>query len=164
MLRKKILTPVFILVLLMNLVGCEAFVRKFTRKSKKSDTPIQMVLVPEEYKGPDMSKEEIYRQYYTYWSTWQDELINALTQNASLKKKADCAQQALKNLAYLKNMLTPEAQKSFDPEIARLSSLLQDIQSDIYGMSNSRLLREAEKIKTSIHKGFIYPKIKNYLK
>ena len=96
---KRILTVIFSGMLILDLMGCEAFTRKFTRKSKKSDAPIEMVLVPEEYKGPNMSKEEIYRQYYTYWSTWHDELLNALAQDASLKKKTDCAEQALKNLA-----------------------------------------------------------------
>lgn len=160
---KRILTVIFSGMLILDLMGCEAFTRKFTRKSKKSDAPIEMVLVPEEYKGPNMSKEEIYRQYYTYWSTWHDELLNALAQDASLKKKTDCAEQALKNLAYMKNMLSPDAQKNFEPQINRLNDLLSDIKSDTYGANNSRAFREAEKIKSNIHKGFIYPKIKNYL-
>ncbi len=163
MLIKKMLMLIFFAMLMLELVGCEAFVRKFTRKSKKSDTPIEMVLVPEEYKGPNMSKEEIYRQYYTYWRTWHDELLNSLAQSASLKKRMDCAEQALKNLVYLRNMLTADGQKSFDAQIARLNDLLGEIKNDPYGGNNSRSFREAEKIKSSIHKGFIYPKIKHYL-
>ena len=43
-----------------GLVGCEAFVRKFTRKPKKEDLPrTEMVLTPEEYKGPQMTKLDI---------------------------------------------------------------------------------------------------------
>jgi hypothetical protein len=164
MVIKKILSIIFFGILLLDLIGCEAFTRKFTRKSKRTDPTIEMVLVPEEYKGPDLSKEEIYRQYYTYWSSWQDELINALTQNASLKKKVDCAQQSLKNLVNMKMMLVDDAQKNFDREIAKLNELLVYIKSDIYGANNSRSLRLAEKIKSSIHEDFIYPKIRNYLK
>ena len=33
------------LIMLLNLVGCEAFVRKFTRKSKKDKAPEVMVLI-----------------------------------------------------------------------------------------------------------------------
>jgi hypothetical protein len=160
---QRILSVIFCGLLMLDLMGCESFTRKFTRKSKKSDLPIEMVLVPEEYKGPNMSKEEIYRQYYTYWSSWHDELLNALAQSASLKKRTDCVQQALKNLAYMKNMLMPDAQKNFDLPINRLNDLLADIKSDPYGANNSRSFREAEKIKSIIHKGFIYPKVKNYL-
>lgn len=161
---KKILSVLLFCFLLLDLLGCEAFTRKFTRKSKKPDAAVEMVLTPEEYKGPDMSKEELYRQYYLYWGSWQDELINALTQKASLKKKVDCAQEALKNLVNMKMMLVADAQKNFDSEIARLNDLLVNMKSDIYGVNDSRNLRVAERIKSSIHKGFIYSKIRNYLK
>ena len=121
---KKFLLLLVVSFLLLNLIGCEAFTRKFTRKSKKSDAPVEMVLTPEEYKGPNMTKEEIYRQSYLYWGSWQDELINALSQKSSLKKKIDCAQEALKHLVNMKMMLVTEAQKNFDLEIARFNDLL----------------------------------------
>jgi len=161
---QKILSVLLFCFLLLDLLGCEAFTRKFTRKSKKSDAVVEMVLTPEEYKGPNMTKEEIYRQYYLYWNSWQDELINALTQKASLKKKIDCTQEALKNLVNMKMMLVADAQKNFDLEIAKLNDLLAYIKSDLYGVNDSRNLRAAEQIKSDIHKGFIYPKIRNYLK
>ena len=161
---KKIIAVFLFCFLLLNLFGCESFVRKFTRKSKKSDATVEMVLVPQEYQGPNMTKEEIYRQYYLYWGSWQDELINALTQKLSLKKKVDCAQEALKNLINMKMMLVLDAQKNFDPEISRLNDLLADLKSDVYGANDFRNRQSAERIKSSVHKNFIYPKIRNYLK
>jgi len=161
---KKILSVLLFCFLLLDLLGCEAFTRKFTRKSKKSDAVVEMVLIPEEYKGPNMTKEELYRQYYLYWNSWQDELINALNQKASLKKKVDCGQEALKNLVNMKMMLVVDAQKNFDSEIAKLNDLLADIKSDVYGANDSHNLRVAEHIKSNIHKGLIYSKIRNYLK
>ncbi|MDD5465907.1 MAG: hypothetical protein PHP73_06165 [Candidatus Omnitrophica bacterium] len=150
--------------LLLSLAGCESFARKFTRKSKKTDQAVEMVLAPEEYKGPNMTKEELYRQYFLYWKAWQDELINALVQKASLKKKIDCAQEALKNLVNMKTQLVPEAQKNFDPSIARLNDLLVSIKGDIYGSNDVGNYRAAEQIKANIQRDFIYPKIRNYLK
>lgn len=161
---KKTFLLTVICCLLVTVMGCESFVRKFTRKSKKSDAAVEMVLAPEEYKGPNISKEELYRQYFLYWGSWQDELINALTQKSSLKKKTDCAQEALKNLVNMKMMLVEDEQKNFNSEIARFNDLLADIKSDVYGALDSRNLRAAWRIKASIHKDFIYPKIKNYLK
>jgi hypothetical protein len=161
---KKIFFLIIICCLLTTVLGCESFTRKFTRKSKKPDTVVEMVLTPEEYKGPNMTKEEIYRQYYLYWGSWQDELINALTQKSSLKKKVDCAQEALKYLVYMKMMLVTDAQKNFDLEISKFNDLLSSVKSDIYGTNDSRNLRMAERIKSSVHKGFVYPKIRNYLK
>ncbi|HNW39652.1 MAG TPA: hypothetical protein PL125_00060 [Candidatus Omnitrophota bacterium] len=161
---KRILSVLLFCFLSLNIIGCESFSRKFVRKSKKPDAAIELVLTPEEYKGPNMSKEEIYRQYYLYWSSWQDELINALTQKASLKKKIDCAQEALKNLVNMKMMLVEAAQNNFEPEIAKLNDLLFYIKNDVYGSNNNRNISVAERIKANIHKNFVYPKIRNYLK
>jgi hypothetical protein len=150
--------------MLLELLGCEAFTRKFTRKPKKQDAAVEMVLVPEVYKGPNMTKEEIYRQYYTYWSSWQDELINVLTGQSTWKKKVDCAQEALKNLLKMKMLVVDPAQKNFEPAVAGLNDLLVYIKSDIYGQMNDRNRRIAEKIRTEIHDNLNYPQIKNYLK
>lgn len=161
---KKIFCFLLAGFLLLDLAGCESFVRKFTRKSKKSDQAVEMVLAPEEYKGPNMTKEELYRQYFLYWKSWQDELINALTQKASLKKKIDCAQEALKNLVNMKMQLVLDAQKNFDQAITRLNDLLASVKSDTYGANDLGNLRVAERIKANIQRDFIYPKIRNYLK
>ncbi len=161
---KKIIFVLLCCFLLLDLLGCEAFTRKFTRKSKKTDQAVQMVLVPDEYKGLNMTKEELYRQYFLYWKAWQDELINALAQKASLKKKIDCAGEALKNLVNMKMQLVPEAQKNFDSSIARLNDLMASINSDVYGANDARNYQAAEQIKANIQRDFIYPKIRNYLK
>ncbi len=161
---KKIVMLFLSGILLINLMGCEAFTRKFTRKSKKTDQTVEMVLAPEEYKGPNMTKEELYRQYFLYWKSWQDELINALTHNASLKKKVDCAQEALKNLVNMRALLIEQAQKNLDVYIARSQDLLSDMQKDTYGAVNNRNNDAAEHIKSDIQRGFIYPKVKNYIR
>ncbi|MDD5130112.1 MAG: hypothetical protein PHS66_03550 [Candidatus Omnitrophica bacterium] len=161
---KKILSVLLFCFLLLDILGCEAFTRKFTRKSKKPEAAVELVLAPEEYKGPNMTKEELYRQHYLYWSSWQDELINALTQKSSLKKKIDCAQEALKYLLNMKTMLVGDEQKNFDPQIANLQGLLADIKSDLYGANDNRNLHAAERIKSNIHRDFTYPEIRNYLK
>ena len=160
---KRISSFVLLCFLSLNLIGCESFVRKFTRKHKKTEA-VEMVLTPEEYKGPNMTKEELYRQYFLYWKSWQDELINALTYKASLKKKVDCAQEALKNLVNMKMLLLPKAQKNFDPYISRLTDLLASMKSDVYGSDDDHNRQSAERIKSGIQQEFIYPKIKNYLK
>ena len=160
---QKILLVLVFCFLLLDLVGCEAFTRKFTRKSKKPDRAIDMVLTPEEYKGPNMTKEEIYRQYFLFWKSWQDELINALTQGASLKKKIDCAQEALKNLVNMQGLLVTPAQKNLDRDIAKSRDLISNMQADIYGSNNNHNVQTAEYLKSHIQRNFIYPKVKNYL-
>ena len=160
---KKIFLFLLCFIILLGSAGCEAFTRKFTRKSKKSEQAVQMVLVPEEYRS-NLTKEELYRQYFLFWKSWHEELENALTQKSSLKKKADCAQEALKNLINMKAMLVDGMQKNIDVYVNKTIELLAAIKSDVYGTNDSRNLQAAERIKMDIHKEFIYPKIKNYLK
>ncbi|MDP2043978.1 MAG: hypothetical protein Q8K15_02275 [Candidatus Omnitrophota bacterium] len=160
---KKFVIVFLSCVLLANLAGCESFARKFTRKSKKADQAVEMVLTPEEYKGPNMTKEEIYRQYFLFWKSWQDELINALVQRSSLKKKIDCAREALKNLVNMRGLLVAPSQKNLDVYIAKSRDLISDMQSDIYGSNDNRNIQTAERLKADIQRGFIYPKIRNYL-
>jgi len=120
-----------------------------------------MVLAPEEWKGPQMTKEEQYRQYFVFWQSWQDELINALTQNASQKKKFDCAQQAMKNLVGLRSLLNESKQKQLDIYLKQLVDLQNDIKSDIYGNANNFYRQNSEKLKMNISQRFSYSDVKN---
>lgn len=150
--------------LVFTFIGCEAFVRKFTRKPKKDDlAKEEMVLAPEEYKGPQMTKEELYRQYLLYWKSWQDELIAALSPNANHKKQIGCANEALKNLSHLRTLLNTEKQKRLDIYIAQLENLKGEITKDAYSSSvvSSRLT--AERIRRNILKEFSYQSVKDYL-
>lgn len=148
--------------LLFNLCGCEAFVRKFTRKSKKNQ-PEEMVLAPEEWKGPQMTKEEKYRQYFIFWQSWQDELINALSAKASRKKRLDCADQAVKNLAGMRSLLNESGKKQLDVYIRQLIELKGVIASDIYGYSRDSNRQGAERVRMNILQRFSYSDIKNDL-
>lgn len=163
MMRKPV---IFILglALLVNLVGCEAFVRKFTRKSKKEKAPEEMVLAPEEWKGPQMTKEQMYRQYYTFWKSWQDELINVLSQSAPLKKKNDCAEQVVKNLLGMRGMLNETEQKQLDVYLKQMTDLKSTIKSDIYGTSNNSNRQQAERVRRNILQRYSYSDIKDDLK
>lgn len=155
----------FFSFILLNLTGCESFVRKFTRKSKNKEQGPELVLSPEEYKGPDMTQEELYRQYFIYWKSWQDELINSLYQReTNTKKKISCLNEAIKNLSNMKMMLVPDVQKQLDVYIARENELLSAIKGDFYGKSDEQNRKKAENLKSVIHDNFVYSKIKNYLK
>ena len=163
MMRKPV---IFILglVLLLNSVGCEAFVRKFTRKSKKDKAPEEMILTPEEWTGPKMTKEQMYRQYYLFWQSWQDELISALSQNAPLKKKNDCVEQAIKNLLGMRTMLNETEQKQLDVYLKQMTDLKSAIKSDIYGASNNPNRQDAERVRRNILQRYSYGDIKDELR
>jgi len=147
-----------------GLLGCEAFVRKFTRKSKKENLPKEeMVLTPVEYKAPEMTKEELYRKYFLYWKSWHDELIESLSREINHKKQLSCIAEALENLEQLKNMLKDRARKNIDVFINRLSEAEAQIKNDIYGANAASYRVDLERIKRGILRDLSYGKIKDDL-
>jgi hypothetical protein len=163
-LRNKICLLVTGCALLATTLGCEAFVRKFTRKPKKEDLPQEeMVLAPEEYKGPQMSTEELFRQYFLFWKSWQDEIITSLSGKLSHKRQLSCTEEALKNLNNLKELLNQEMQKKIDIYIGQLGELRTLIAQDVYSNNASFYIQKAERIKRNVLRDFSYQKIKDYL-
>jgi len=161
----KVLVLFLVSFICINLIGCEAFVRKFTRKPKKDKyQQEELVLSPVEYKAPVMTPEQKYRQSFLYWQSWQDELIEALSTSKKRKKAIDCASQALKNLNDLSPLLDEKNQKILDNYAKQLNSLKDEIQSDIYGnrLDFSRLT--AERLKRNVFRDLSITKVKGVLK
>jgi hypothetical protein len=158
---------IFICVLyfaVISLIGCDAFVRKFTRKSKKDNAPQEeLVLAPQEYQGPNLTQEELYRQYFLYWKSWQDELITSLSDGGTHKKQIDCAEEALKNLQDMRALLKPQMQEKLDKYIIQLNELKDSIIKDVYGARIYGSSLDAQRIKRNILRDFSYNKIKDNL-
>jgi len=160
--RNWIIAP--IIFSFVFLCGCDAFVRKFTRKHRKEDLPKEeMVLAPEEYKAPVISKEEAYRQYFLYWQSWHDELLEAFSSGNSHKKYLSCIDEELKNLSSLRGLLKENKQKKLDIYIGRINNLRASLEKDVYANVISRYRSEAERIKRDILRDLSYNKIKDYL-
>jgi hypothetical protein len=151
-------------LLVISLAGCDAFVRKFTRKSKKGDLPREeLVLSPEEYHPPQISKEERYRQYYLYWKSWHDELLTSITERRNSKKQLDCAQEAIKQLEQMRGMLGPDKQKQLDVYLAQFNDIRDEVAKDIYNAGAPERYNRTERIKMNIQQHFSYAHIKNSL-
>ncbi len=150
--------------LIINLVGCEAFVRKFTRKPKESEIrKEEMVLAPEEYKGPQMSKEELYRKQLVYWQSWQEEVVTALLDNASYKKRVSCVNYSIKHLKEAQGMLKGSKREQFDVYMKRMLDLQVAIIDDAHGYHLSRDRITAERLKMDILRYFSYKDVKDFL-
>lgn len=161
---KKFVVILSLWSMVFSLFGCDAFVRKFTRKPKKDNLPKEeMVLIPEEYKGLEMPKDELYRQYLFFWKSWQDELIQALAGGASNKKQLDCANEAMKSLDKLKPLLDVQKQKQIELYIIQLDELKEAIAQDCYGVKNPTHRMNAERLRRNILRDLSLPKIKAHL-
>jgi len=167
--RFKRLIPQIIILstccsLLVTLLGCEAFVRKFTRKPKKKEAREEIVLMPEVYSPSDIPVEDRYRSYFVFWQSWQDELISALSSQESHKKRISCLDEAIKNLESFKPLLYEEKQKDLDTYLGRLRSLKGEIVQDIYGTNSAKHKKKAESLKRGILRDFSYPEVKGHLR
>jgi hypothetical protein len=158
---KKLFFVVAIYFLVFNLIGCEAFVRKFTRKKDKEPQE-EMVLAPEPYKNT-ASKEDMYRQSFVYWKAEHEELISALLENKPAKKRIKSAQEAIKHLENMKVLLSVDKQKQLGGYIIKLQDLLDNIKGDSYGSNNNLYRMKAENIRRDILRDFTYDKVKNSL-
>jgi len=162
---KKIIFLFLIGFICLNLVGCDAFVRKFTRKPKKDQYPQEeLVLAPVEYKAPSMTPEQKYRQTFLYWQSWLDELIEALSSPKKRKKALDCAGQALKNLDDLRPLLDEKDQLVLDKYATQLNSLKEEIQGDIYSNRLDFSRSTAERIRRNVFRDLSISKVKGSLK
>ena len=160
---KNIIFAIIIFFLIFDMVGCEAFVRKFTRKHKKEEGVEPPVLAPEEYKGPQTSKEDQYRQFFIFWRSWQDELISSLLYGRNYRKQVDCANEGIKNLLSMRPYLNEEKQKKLDVYIVKMNDLKSLVADDRYGMNLNWNRLKAEKVRRDIVRDFSFPKIKPYL-
>lgn len=160
---KRIAFCMFGVVFMISAIGCEALVKKFTRKSKKDAEKPPIVLIPEDYKD-SMTPEERYRQYYNFWKSWQDELAVSLLEDRCQKKKLDCADQAIKNMEEMKKSLSEEKQKALDKYIQQMYRLRHDIDSDPYGNNVEQQRTKAESIKRNVVNQFTYSDVKACVK
>lgn len=161
---KKIFSLFIVFCFLVSIMGCDAFVRKFTRKPKKENLPQEeMVLAPQVYQGQQMSKEELYRQYLLYWKSWHDELMQSLLDKRSLKKQLDCVEEELKNLVSLRELLNENKKKQLDVYIQRIMDIKDEINRDIYGNNSLNNFHSVERIRRDILRDFSYNKIKHDL-
>ncbi len=149
------------LVFISSTLGCDAFVRKFTREKKKQDM-IEPVLTPEENAGLFYDNETKYKNYFSYWRAWQDELIQSMYQESE-KRKLYCINQAIENLELMAALLIPEHQKEINEFIGKLNGIRRDIESE--SILNENMMRQKlVNIRLSINTKLHYSRVKDWIK
>jgi len=159
---KKLLQFCCALALVFQLAGCESLGRKFVRKpDPNSLKKEEVVFAPEEYKGEGVTNTDLYRQYFLYWRTWQDELIDSLEPNGNHKRQVDSLNEGLKNLDNLKPLIKPDAAARLEAHIKDLRELREAVIKDDYFNRVADNRRRAERIKRSIFNDFSFNRIKD---
>jgi hypothetical protein len=152
------------LAFLASNIACEAFARKFSRKPKKQGFYKQeAVVAPENYEPPEMTNEDLYRQYFLYWRSWHDELLDSLASAGNRKKQLSCFDEAINNLQEMYGILSGEKKGKLASYIAGLEKIRQSVLQDTYADRAAGNFRSAAVIKKDILREFSYNKVKDSL-
>ncbi len=161
---KFLLLVLLFYFLVFSLCGCEAFVRKFTRKPKeikKEEPIIEPQVYPDFVLGPDA----LYKDYFLFWETWSDELLVNLNEGANFKKQKSCAEEGLDNLFKMKSLLKEESAVRLNPLVSDFAALKERIfAGNINPAEFSSLRRKVERIKAGVHRNFTFTKVKDAMK
>jgi len=166
MFRKRVII-FLLLVLVVNFFGCgESFRKKFVRKSKYEQKKEEMVISPKDYSKQELSSEEAYALYYTYWKSWHLELMDVFVAGESRKKIISCFDQTILNLNRLKQLLNNQEKISLmDNYINKLYSLEEEFKAkNIAMVSMSRMRDESRRLFINIQRDFSFSKVKNNLR
>ncbi|OGX25626.1 MAG: hypothetical protein A3J51_05760 [Omnitrophica WOR_2 bacterium RIFCSPHIGHO2_02_FULL_45_21] len=151
--------------LLFTLIGCAAFVRKFTRKPKGEPEKEEPVIQPEVYPDLAADKDQLYKDYSAFWEGWADQLMEFLNEKANFKKQRECAYEALDNLIKMRELLNEEKAKSLESLINEFTAVKTIIFTGRLSSPDYNYLKnKVERIKSGVHRHFAHSKISKDLK
>lgn len=159
---KKVFTLILLFAFIITSTGCsERLKRKFIRTSEKKED-ITPVFHPEDYKK-EFSNKQLYLNHYTYWKTWESEIITRLGQNR--KKDRTMAASCLDELKKTKEYLIESKQSELEPYVEKLDTLVQEIlNKDLsYGKAYD-IKRELERHLRKVEKNFSFRKMTDFIK
>ncbi len=166
--KTKKLLLIFLCVSLSSalLTGCETLRKKFTRKRKTTDNQEQVIIVPRDYNAHPFPSDVLYKQYFIYWKSWNQELITSLTDESSYRKVDDCVEQAVINLRKMSSYLDDDMAKKLGAYVKQTEDLKGDIEASRNMMSSQRNLfrYRADRILSSVNRLFDLHKMKDHLK
>ncbi len=152
---------VILLALTFLFTGCATLQKKFVRQKKKVEK-VSPIVTTQDY-ATDLRVDELYKQYFTYWKTWQGELIERM--DASYKKRAECYRYLVESLDEMEKYLTGQKLE----ELKKLTSSIRNLEQDVNKSSLTkgeeyRIKDILEKTKRQIEKSFSYKDVKDELK
>ena len=125
-----------------------------------------MIIVPRDYSAHPYPSDVMYKQYFIYWKSWNQELITSLNDYSSYKKILDCTEQAIINLKKMATYLNEVKSKELEVYIKKTEDLkAQVVASKAMPPSRMAMLRyDAERILSSVNRLFDLKKMKDNLK
>jgi len=152
-------------ILVVGTAGCASvsgIEKKFIRKKKTPEHVAAAVYIEQGPYQKKYSSEYYYKSHFTFWKSWQNELLNNLGGNQ--KKVERCAEEAWNNLTEMNKYLVPAKQAELAPNLESLGRIAAKISGGNYSRSEKGDVRaELEKIQRIVSNNFYYDKVKNDL-
>jgi hypothetical protein len=156
---KRWLAAVVIMVVAINLAGCDSVQRKFTRKKKTVKAP----RIVQEQKYVKKPSPELYEKHFAYWQSWSSEILQDLGDNR--KKDRQCIEQIIGQVNDMKNILIPSKGDELAKHIKRYEEVRDIINREELSQYNkSFVLTTLDREDRLIKNEFCISKVKNYLK
>ena len=162
----KCVAACLVLMFVLQASGCETLRKKFTRKRKPQSTQETMIVSPRDYGAHPFPNSVMYKQYFAYWKSWNQELVTALNDKASDKKVLDCVNQSIINIQKMMTYLKYDQAAALSVYVKQTQALQQRIQSKP-GLPTEEARRfryTAERILSCVNREFDPTKMKAYLK
>jgi hypothetical protein len=123
------------------------------------------VITPRDYDAHPIPNDVLYKQYFYYWKSWNDELVAALSERETSKKIVFSAEQTLSHLVKMRSYLKEEKGKDLDLLIEEARSLSGAIiASPVMLPSQYDAFRyRAERLLARVNRGFDSRKVKEML-
>ena len=156
---KRFVAVVLVVFLALELTGCEAIQRKFTRKTKRK------TIRPRFYaEGLDETRPvlELYMMHYTYWKAWHGELVTKAGENS--KRDAMAITNALSHLNDMKKYLQEEKAEELNGYIEQTKSVTDRIARGGSEMNLGNYKQRLDTIMARIIRNFYYKKVREYIK
>jgi hypothetical protein len=157
---KKMMIILMAAFIAINLTGCDALQRKFTRKKK---APVKMPRIFQEKKYVKSPTPELYQKHYVYWMTWHSEVLQKLGKNRLRCER--CMEELIGHLQDMQNMLVPEKGGELTPHIKNLMTVRDMIMKDDLGKGNETYARMTlEREDRYIKREFSLSKVRKYIR
>lgn len=159
--KRKMIYGLLILTVL-GAAGCETLPKKFVRKKKAPEHVASAVYLDQGPYEKQFSNEYYYKNHYTLWKTWHDDVLKNLTGNSKKLKRA--ADEAYSHLEQMAGYLQPEKAAELGPLVKTLESYRQKFNSGMFTASAAAGARtELEKVRRLVANDFYFDKVKGQI-
>ncbi|MBL7068965.1 MAG: hypothetical protein ISS34_03835 [Candidatus Omnitrophica bacterium] len=157
---RRLIAVVLIAAVALQLTGCEAVQRKFTRKKKREPLRPRFYRAGESETRPHL---ELYIMHYAYWKSWHGEMTIGSTDNA--KRNIMACDEMVSHLDDMKKHLLEEKAEELDKYITRVKEITDEMKRGNFSvMRLGYLKQELSKTGARIERKFYYKKVKEYIK